>query len=74
MARLYSIGKSSQGRELLALRISSGLNQIPQEKNDVEDHLEFELNGKPMFKYVGNMHGNEAVGRELVIRYSSTLC
>ena len=66
LAKIYSIGKSSQGRQLLALRISSGLNQVPPE-NDPEDHLEFQLNGKPMFKYVGNMHGNEAIGRELVI-------
>ena len=67
LAKLYSIGKSSEGRQLFALRISSGLNQVPPE-NDPGDNLEFQLNGKPMFKYVGNMHGNEAIGRELVIR------
>lgn len=65
LAKIYTIGKSSQGRELLVLRISSGMNQVPPE-NDPEDHLEFQLNGKPMFKYVANMHGNEAIGRELV--------
>ena len=65
LAKIYTIGKSFQGRELLVLRISAGINQVPPE-NDPEDHLEFQLNGKPMFKYVANMHGNEAIGRELV--------
>ena len=72
LAKLYTIGKSSQGRELYVLRISSGLNQVPPE-DDPEDHLEFQLNGKPMFKYVANMHGNEAIGRELVRLFQAAL-
>ena len=57
LAKLYSIGQSVQGRELYVLRISSDLDKI-EEKNYSKDDLSFALNGKPMFKYVANMHGN----------------
>ena len=54
LAAKHSIGKSVQGRELLVLRITNGAAE------------ERELR-RPMFKWVANMHGNEAVGRQMVM-------
>ncbi|XP_054154914.1 carboxypeptidase M-like [Oppia nitens] len=53
LTHLYTIGKSIQGRELWVLLLS---------KNPTEEPLL-----KPNVKYVANMHGNEAVGRELML-------
>ncbi|XP_076646852.1 carboxypeptidase D svr isoform X1 [Halictus rubicundus] len=53
LARVFSVGKSVEGRDLLVLEIS---------ENVKERRL-----GEPMVKYVANMHGDEAVGRELLV-------
>ena len=55
IARLHSIGKSVKNRHLWALQIT--------------DKPEINEPGEPMFKYVGNMHGNEAVGRQILIYF-----
>ena len=55
--RVYEIGSSVQGRELWVMELSAyGLGE--QYKDD----------GRPHIKYIANMHGNEAVGRELLLR------
>ncbi|XP_065347148.1 carboxypeptidase D-like isoform X3 [Cloeon dipterum] len=53
LTALYSIGKSVQGRDLWVMVVSAS----PYEH----------MIGKPDVKYVANMHGNEAVGREMML-------
>ncbi|XP_041451356.1 carboxypeptidase D isoform X2 [Drosophila obscura] len=53
LTALYSIGKSIQGRDLWVMVVSSS----PYEH----------MIGKPDVKYVGNIHGNEPVGREMLL-------
>ena len=59
IARLHRLGRSAYNRELLAIQIT--------------DNPRVRKPGKPMFKYVGNMHGNEAVGRQVLIYLSAYL-
>ena len=53
IAKLSSIGKSVQGRDLWVLKISDNVGT---------DEVE------PEFKYISSMHGDEITGRELTIR------
>ena len=53
LAKVHTIGKSTQERELLYIKIS--------------DHVGQDEPGKPKVKLIGNMQGNEAVGRQTLI-------
>lgn len=59
IAKKISIGESNQGRSIIGIKLSKN-----PEKNEVE----------PEFKYVGNMHGDETVGREMLIQLINLFC
>ena len=60
LARVASLGQSWEGRELASLVVGRGVASPRQLL-------------KPMVQLVGNMHGDETVGRQLVLYLANYL-
>lgn len=54
ISKLYSIGKSTKNRDLWVMKISKNAN--------TDD-------SRPEFKYIANMHGDEIIGREIMVLF-----
>ncbi|KAM3868341.1 uncharacterized protein aebp1b [Diretmus argenteus] len=60
ITNIYSLGRSSNGRDILAMVISG---------NPTEHEI-----GEPEFRFTAGLHGNEAVGREMLLLLMQYLC
>jgi len=61
IAQMFSVGKSYTGRSLSVMRLTSPM------RSNAEIMTDENLLLKPKFKWIANMHGDEAVGREMMI-------
>uniref|UniRef100_A0A3Q3WXZ1 Peptidase M14 domain-containing protein n=1 Tax=Mola mola TaxID=94237 RepID=A0A3Q3WXZ1_MOLML len=60
ITRIYSLGRSANGLEIMAMVISG---------NPTEHEI-----GEPEFRFTAGLHGNEAMGREMILLLMQYLC
>lgn len=67
LTRLFSIGRSVEGRPLWVLRLTAGLGPPPPDGDAGPAAAGPLLPGRPQVKLVGNMHGDETVSRQVLV-------
>ena len=67
--KAYVIGKSSSGTDLWTLTVSRKPDGFPDPVNKVTPS-----SLSPSFLYIGGMHGNEPLGRQLMVYLAEELC
>jgi carboxypeptidase M len=61
IAEVFNVGKSFTGRSLFVMHLTSPLVSDIEKEQDENELL------KPKFKWIANMHGDETIGREIMI-------
>jgi murein tripeptide amidase MpaA len=61
LAHVFDIGKSYTGRSLFVMHLTSPI------VNDIEKEQDEKFLLKPKFKWIANMHGDETIGREMML-------
>ena len=74
LASTFSLGKSQRGRDILGLRLAAGGGTRPLLRwASPRVVVWYRECFRPMVKYVGNMHGDETVGREVLLALAEYL-
>lgn len=70
-SEVFSLGESSNGNDLVGIRI--GLRRRRPQQQDGTQNTQEHPDLRPLVKLIGNIHGNEPVGREILIHLAEYL-
>ncbi|CAG0893664.1 unnamed protein product [Darwinula stevensoni] len=71
---LYKVHAKCPGISRIYTLSETSVNGVPLYVVEITENPGVHVPTKPEFRYIGNMHGNEATGRELLIKLAHHLC